>query len=451
MYSTWTNLVEYFEVTPSYTETLLDGTVITHSFNSVGTQALSHVAGSASLTITDNTGTNVYGSTLFANTGSANCPLPGVPVELVRSNGQVMRTNSAADGTFSFSISLGEAVQVRIPPYNGFAWSASYSPITGTSSRRRLATTSKSSARSSTTSGAQNSSSPTWAPVTRSPTLMPVTSSPTPMHYSTAELIHRFTFDYTSATNQAQIPDAESDNDVATIHNGVTLSDSEAVFSKTSNPKAQPYLSLQAGLFGDSDAVSIEMWVTVDSATQDSAVLFSFGNPSTPEAYLSVTAKGFQGFTDTYLAFVVNPPVGMMQVYVNGTLSSAQVISKTPLFSGLGSSERFNCIGWDLKTATPGFIGSIDEIRFWDGALTADNITETFSLGVDPTIISLSSSDTIYNVLINYMVTSEVVMNVGFYGGLSLNKMFGSESVFLIQSLDSQCAFNTTLAIDPFY
>ena len=240
-------------------------------------------------------------------------------------------------------------------------------------------------------------------------------------------------------------------NDFVAIHNGVTLSDSRAVFSKTVNPAAQPYLSLSPGWFGAADAISIEMWLSVDSATQDSAVLYSFGDPTTPEAYLSLRALGFQGFTNTYLAIVVDPPSGMSYVYVNGTLSSNRSISSTLLFDGQGLTEKFNAIGWNLQKTTPGFIGSIDEIRFWDGALTAANISETAVLGVDPTIVSLSSNDTIYNVQIDYLVTSEVVTHVGFYGGLSHNKMFGSESVFTIEALDSQCQFKETVALDPFY
>ena len=476
-------------MTPSYVQILTDGTVITHSFNPVGTQALSHSVGSASFNIIDNSGTNVWGSTLFANTGSANCPLPGVPIELIRDNGQIMKTNSAADGTFSFSIALGEPVQVRIPPYNGFAWSASYYPIKASSTGRRLLSTNTPTgvptfhptkkpltkkptgapsfnptkpplSRKPASSPAQHptgsptrfpTSSLSAVPTTPSPSAVPTTSSPTLMHYSPAEIIHRFTFDYTSATNPTQIPDVVSDNDFAAIHNGVTLSDSLAIFKQTVNPAAQPYLALSPGWFGVADAVSIEMWVTVDSATQDNAVLFSFGDPSTPEAYISLNAKGFQGYVNTYLAVVVNPPIGLMQVYVNGTLNTNSIIPTSPLFNGKGTSEQFNCIGWDLKKTTPGFIGSIDEIRFWDGALRSANITETAILGVNPSLVVLNSNDTFYNIQIDYLVTNEVVANVGFYGGLSLNKMFGSESVFLIQALDPQCAFNTTVALDPFY
>ena len=267
--------------------------VIVHSFNAVGVQKFSHSLGTASFSIIDNTGTNVYGTTLFANTGTAVCPLPGVPVELTRGNGQVLRTTSASDGTFSFSISLGEPVQVRIPPYNGFSWSSSYYPIKGSSSARRL--TAK---RSSSTSGSPTSS-PLAAP-SGVPTLSP-SSSPTQAHYSTAKLVHRFTFDQTSAADSSQIPDIANSDDFAAIHNGVTLSDSWAVFSETVNPAAQPYLSLSPGWFGAAEAISIEMWLSVDSATQDSAVLYSFGDPTTPEAYLSLRALGFQGFTNSHM------------------------------------------------------------------------------------------------------------------------------------------------------
>ena len=127
----WTNLIEYFKVTPSYTEFLNDGTTIPHTFTPLGVQQFSHTLGVAQLHITDETGSVVYGSTVFANTGSFTCPLPGVPITLVRANGQKMTTSSGADGTFSFSITLGESVTVFIPPYQGFTWSSTLSVALG--------------------------------------------------------------------------------------------------------------------------------------------------------------------------------------------------------------------------------------------------------------------------------------------------------------------------------
>ena len=395
--------------------------VITHSFSPIGTKGLSHAVGTAYFSIVDTTTTTVYGSTIFANTGLARCPLPGVPVELIRDNGQVMNTNSAADGTFSFSIALEEPVQLRIPPFNGFSWSVSYYPIKPAKPPQRK-----------------------LLGKTPSPT-----ATPTLMHYSTPKMVHRFTFDRPSPTSMEQIPDIVDATYYATIHNGVTISDSRAIFVQSSNPGAQPYLSLFSGWFGVADAISIEMWVTVDIATQDNALLFSFGNPADSKVYKSLHVKGFQGFVNTYIAVIIDPPQEEMRVYVNGTLSISQNIPSTPLFNGEGASEEFNLIGWDLKKTTPGFIGSINEIRFWDGALTSSSITETAVLGVDPTIVKLGSNDTLYNIQIDYLVTSEVDLTIGFYGGLSRNKMFGSESIFLVKALDPQCAFNASIALDP--
>lgn len=383
-------------------------------------------------------------------------------MELIRDNGQILRTTSATDGTFSFSIALGEPVQVRIPPYNGFQWSTTYSSINiATTASRRLHAFEDLLATSAKPTRPPNTPKPTSRPSRRPvthnptpypsvlPTLSPSTSTPTLINYSPAKMIHRFTFDHTSVSNTNQVPDVLSDLDFAFLLNGVTISDSQAVFSRTINPAAQPYLLLSDGCFGLASAISIELWVTVDKATQDNAVLFSFGDSSISGASVSLTAKGLQGFENTYVAVVVNPP--LVQVYINGSLTFAQSIASSPLFAGEGATEKYNYIGWNLKKTTPGFIGSIDEIRLWDGALKLANISETAALGLDPTLVILNTTETLSNIQIDYIVTSEVVVNVGLYGGLSYNRIFGSESVFHIQALDPQCSFNATLALDPFY
>jgi hypothetical protein len=76
------------------------------------------------------------------------------------------------------------------------------------------------------------------------------------------------------------------------------------------------------------------------------------------------------------------------------------------------------------------------------GALSYDSIKTSNFLGVDPTMVPLSRQDMMYNVQLNYYVTSQVKTNVGFFGGLSLNPMFGPETSFLIQSLDPQCGYS---------
>ena len=68
-----------------------------------------------------------------------------------------------------------------------------------------------------------------------------------------------------------------------------------------------------------------------------------------------------------------------------------------------------------------------------------------------PALVILESKDTIYNVQVDYLAVSQVVASIGFYGGLSKNKMFGSESQFFIEALDPQCKFNISISLDPFY
>jgi hypothetical protein len=135
--SKWDNLIEYFTVSAAYDQIMSDGTVITHTFEPVNMQSLSHVVGVLLLNIQDTTTTTIYGSTVFDNVSPFNCPLPGVPIELIRDNNEILRTVSAPDGTFDFTVTLGEAVTVHIPLYNGFEWRAdkpvliknSYAPV----------------------------------------------------------------------------------------------------------------------------------------------------------------------------------------------------------------------------------------------------------------------------------------------------------------------------------
>ena len=435
-------------MTASYTEYLIDGTTIPHVFTPLGMQQFSHSLGVAQLHITDETGSVVYGSTVFANTGPFNCPLPGVPIFLLKANGQTMTTVSGADGTFSFSITLGESVSVWIPPYQGFTWATTLSLGQGTPVPESASPTSAPTYHSATGSSS-TSAAPTTSKSSTSPKLPPKTVAPTTAQEFPV-MIHRFTFDTSLASNQNQVPDMNSPNDVVTLHNGVFLQDSKAVFPVASNMVAKPYLSFAEGLFGSTNAISIEMWISVDSATQNSAVIFSFGNGNEPGGRILLSAAGLQGIVNTYVVMVIDAVSGVSTTYVNGTVTSTVAITSNSLFNGDGNNETSNYVGWDVNKYTPGFIGSIDEIRMWTGALPAIAILQTYSTGMDPSKVYIKGDYTKFNVQLAYFVTSQVVTNVGFYGGSSKNKMFGSESAFMIKAIDPQCGFTANLTLDPF-
>ena len=79
-------------------------------------------------------------------------------------------------------------------------------------------------------------------------------------------------------------------------------------------------MSLAQGWFGAADAVSIEMWLTVDSATQDNAILFLFGDKSTPDACVDFGARSRQGVVNTYVVVVIDPHSQRQMVYINGVV-----------------------------------------------------------------------------------------------------------------------------------
>lgn len=494
----WINLVEYFSVYVENDQVLSDGTIIAHSFDPLPIQAFSHAVGTTVIMITDTTETTIYGSTLFDNVGGLNCPMPGVPVELTRDNGDKITTTSASDGSFAFTVTLGEPVHVRIPSYNGYTWSSSWISISTGGSRRLQATTTMpskvpstipsitpssspsmsssklpSSAPSATPSMAPSSapstvpsSAPSIAPSTSpstSPMLTPTTSpsivptcaptnwpssiptvAPTLLHYASSQLMHQFTFDNVNAINNKLIPDNVDILQNAALQNGLSISLGSAIFAPSSNVNAQPYLMLPAGIFGITDAVSLEFWASFDAANNNNAVLMSIG---TSPNNIKLTTAGFAGLQNAYIAILINPAQAVMQVYVNGILSRAIGIPSGPLLGGSGSSENFNYIGWDKSKTTPGMSAQINEIRIWAGLLSNTSMAQSLVQGCDPSYIAFASTDVTRPLQITYKVTSKVTMAIGMYGGLSMSPMFGIESSYQVTALDPQCSYNVKMSL----
>jgi hypothetical protein len=241
------------------------------------------------------------------------------------------------------------------------------------------------------------------------------------------------------------VPDTIDLESFGALINGVTLVKSKAIFHPSGNKAQQPYIRLPSGWIGDADAISVEMWVSFDDDNNDDAVLFSFGDDANQ---IRLKTVGFKGHSNVYIATVYDPPSGFVTVYVNGNVTDKHAISGGSLLGGQGAFENYNYLGWDKKATTPGLSAQIDEVRFWMGALSFDSIQTSNFLGVDPTMVPLSQRDMMYNVQLNYYVTSQVKTNVGFFGGLSLNPMFGPETAFLIKSLDPQCGYSVTAPLN---
>ena len=82
-----------------------------------------------------------------------------------------------------------------------------------------------------------------------------------------------------------------------------------------------------------------------------------------------------------HVTAVFNPPLGCVALYTNGVLAGINRNVTTPLSS---VQDVYNYIGRSLYAPDPYADISLDEFRVYDGALSADEITETqATLGPD--------------------------------------------------------------------
>jgi len=165
----WTNLFEYFNITAEKIEVMPNGATVYHEFIPP-TQVLSfsHSIGKASVSFVDNTSVTISGYVRFdpLNVGGNDCPLAGVPVNMLKSTGEVMTVISATDGFYQFSASQGEEVHVYISEFQGHMWNS-----------KLVATTSNITNAPSRSPSAKPTSMPIVS--TFSPTISAFTSSPT--------------------------------------------------------------------------------------------------------------------------------------------------------------------------------------------------------------------------------------------------------------------------------
>ena len=137
----WVNQIEYFNVTANLVETMIDGTVITHVYSPASSVISTQHLGSSTVSITDETSVTVFGRVIFDPNvvDQYNCPIGGVPVVVMESNGKNSTATSALDGSFVFSITRGEAATVYVPSFNGYTWNSVVTTINTVMHRRMSA------------------------------------------------------------------------------------------------------------------------------------------------------------------------------------------------------------------------------------------------------------------------------------------------------------------------
>ena len=175
--------IEYFNVTVQKTETLLDGTILEHSFfppfQKIELQHLSQ----RTISFTDNSSITIIGRIIFdpSNTNNNICPFSGVKINMIDGAGTLTTTISGTDGSFNFTVGHGEGATVFIPNFNGHEWDSYFTSTIATPALQSPSV-------EPTSAPSNNPIGPSSAIPSIVLTETPTSSAPSPSHYSTSPL-----------------------------------------------------------------------------------------------------------------------------------------------------------------------------------------------------------------------------------------------------------------------
>ena len=215
--------------------------------------------------------------------------------------------------------------------------------------------------------------------------------------FSPVSLIHRYSFDEPSGTNVADSVGGAAWDGI--LPNGGTLGGGQVVFDAA----LSQYIELPAHVIGTNDSVTIDLWATFPEELPTYCFLFGFGDISGSTGYdyifcqpttgrISITddtygseetAYGYTNFsqaTNLHITAVFNPPCGTLALYIDGELAGENRAIIMPLSA---VSNAYSYIGRSLFSGDSYFDFTIDELRIYDGALSAGAIAATEALGPD--------------------------------------------------------------------
>lgn len=228
--------------------------------------------------------------------------------------------------------------------------------------------------------------------------------------YLPVSLVHRYSFSESSGTYVVDSIGGPAWN--GTLPNGGTFANGKLSLSSA----GQQFVNLPGGILSNYAAVTIEMWVPGISGATSSppyVYLFAFGdtdgngngydyiffNPNLARTTISAADPGFGGeqggnlasslgtATNLHLDCVFDCPDGVIDVYTNGVLAAA-FYGITDQLSSVG--KEFAYLGRSLYTADAYLTWTIDELRIYNGALSAAEIAATDALGPNHVLINTS-------------------------------------------------------------
>jgi hypothetical protein len=219
--------------------------------------------------------------------------------------------------------------------------------------------------------------------------------------YVPATLAHRYSCTETSGTVVTDSIAGPAGN--GTLPNGGTFGGGQLSFASGTSQ----YLALPGGILSNYTAATIDLWAPAISGSNTSppfVYLFSFGNtdsggngydyiffnPNIARATISAVDPGYNGeqggnlgaslglSTNLHLTCVFDCPNGAIHVYTNGVLASTFTGITDPL-SVVGS--QFAYVGRSLYTKDAYLTWSLQELRIYNGALSAAEVAASDALG----------------------------------------------------------------------
>ena len=156
------------------------------------------------------------------------------------------------------------------------------------------------------------------------------------------------------------------------------------------------------------------------------------------------------------------------KVYFNGIFFKSVSINST-LFSNLGNTTAYLGRNHNKNVNSgKGLDVQFDEFDIYFGELSNSDVASLFLIGTDPSHVTISSDNTLSDIYLTFYSTSQVEVDVQFYGGSPgpaisssgnntlndvstsfLYKMFGSETSFQLIPNDPQCTYAPIFNLDP--
>ncbi|HZR16605.1 MAG TPA: LamG-like jellyroll fold domain-containing protein [Verrucomicrobiae bacterium] len=259
---------------------------------------------------------------------------------------------------------------------------------------------------------------------------------------TSADLVHRYSFNDPAGSLTA----TDSVGGLAwsaTLNNEASLDGSQLVLNPNSGTG---FAQLPAGVITNANAVTLESWVSFGTQVADWSRLFSFGfvndqggvvsefrlTPRAPGNYLDVSyatpagsayanrPQGLDNQQNVHLVVVLNPAAGILATYTNGVLVTGAPNGTLPPLSTLTNVQSY--LGKSFYPADPYLVGSFDEFRIWNEALTRAQIEASYEAGpnnVSTNPGALKSIQLSLPLSVTTVNSSETVVLTGAYANLT--------------------------------